>query len=69
MTEAVPTYTRVGPYQILQEIGHGGMSPVDRAVRDDDQYKQEVAIKLIRPGMETAFVRGRFRFEQQILRF
>ena len=68
-TEAVPHYTRIGPYQIIEEIGHGGMGSVYRAVRDDDQYQQEVAIKLIRPGMDTAFVRGRFRFERQILAF
>ena len=68
-TEAVPHYTRIGPYQILEELGHGGMGSVYRAVRDDDQYQQEVAIKLIRPGMDTAFVRGRFRFERQILAF
>ena len=24
-TEAVPHYTRIGPYQILEELGHGGM--------------------------------------------
>ena len=66
-TEAMPQYTRIGPYQIIEELGHGGMGSVYRAVRDDDQYRQEVAIKLIRPGMDTAFVRGRFRFERQIL--
>ena len=69
VTEAVPQYTRIGPYQILEEIGHGGMGSVYRAVRDDDQYRQEVAIKLIRPGMDTAFVRTRFKFERQILAF
>ena len=68
-TGAVPHYTRIGPYQIIEEVGHGGMGSVYRAVRDDDQYQQEVAIKLIRPGMDTAFVRGRFRFERQVLAF
>jgi non-specific serine/threonine protein kinase/serine/threonine-protein kinase len=66
---AIASQVRLGPYLITEEIGHGGMGTVYRAVRDDDQYQQEVAIKLVRPGMDTAFVRDRFRFERQVLAF
>src|SRR6267142_5479054 len=44
---------RIGPYEILREIGHGGMGTVFLAVRADDQYRKEVAIKLVNRGMDT----------------
>src|SRR6267142_482690 len=37
---------RIGPYEILREIGHGVMGTVFLAVRADDQYSQEVAVKI-----------------------
>ena len=58
---------RLGPYQLIEEIGHGGMGSVYRAVRADDQYQKQVAIKLVRGGSETAFTLARFRAERQIL--
>lgn len=57
---------RIGPYQIVREIGQGGMSTVYLA-RRVDEYRQQVAIKLIRPDMNTDFVLRRFRNERQIL--
>ena len=57
----------VGPYRIIREIGRGGMGTVYLAVRDDDQYKKQVAIKLVRRGMDTDFIVDRFRHERQIL--
>src|SRR5216684_240638 len=47
---SVPVGRRIGQYRVLSEIGHGGMGAVYRAVRDDDQYQKQVAIKLIRGG-------------------
>src|SRR5262249_6395661 len=44
---------RIGAYQIAEEIGHGGMGEVYRAVRADGQYTKEVAIKLVRSGFES----------------
>ena len=58
---------RIGVYQITEEIGHGGMGEVYRAVRADGQYTKEVAIKLVRSGIDSAFVQQRFRNERQIL--
>jgi serine/threonine protein kinase len=58
---------RVGPYQIVEEIGAGGMGEVYRAFRADDQYRKQVAIKLVRAGQDSSFVVGRFKNERQIL--
>jgi eukaryotic-like serine/threonine-protein kinase len=58
---------RLGAYTILEEVGRGGMGEVYRAARADGQYEQQVAIKLVRGGHDTALVLGRFRHERQIL--
>ncbi len=57
----------LGPYRIVGEIGRGGMGAVFRAVRDDDQYHKEVAIKVVMQGVDNDLVRERFRSERQIL--
>ena len=58
---------RIGAYNILEEIGRGGMGEVYRANRADGQYEKQVAIKLVRGGYDTAAVLERFRNERQIL--
>ncbi len=58
---------RVGPYRLVREIGQGGMGTVYEAVRDDDQYRKKVAIKVVKRGMDSAEVLARFRHERQIL--
>lgn len=58
---------RLGPYEIVEEIGTGGMGEVYRAYRADDSYRQEVAIKLVRAGQGSHFVLSRLRNERQIL--
>ena len=58
---------RIGVYRVIGLIGRGGMGNVYRAVRDDDQYHQEVALKVVKKGMDTDFVLDRFRHERQIL--
>ncbi|MEW6127906.1 MAG: protein kinase [Acidobacteriota bacterium] len=65
--EAVFEGRRLGNYQIIREIGHGGMGAVYLATRADDQYKKRVAIKLIRGGADNEFIRRRFLSERQIL--
>jgi serine/threonine-protein kinase len=61
------TGTRIGPYRLTRLVGRGGMGAVYEAVRDDEQFQQLVAIKLIKRGMDTEFVRERFLRERQIL--
>jgi serine/threonine protein kinase len=58
---------RVGPYRVIGEIGSGGMGTVYRAVRADDHFRQQVAIKIVKRGMDTDFILRRFRNERQIL--
>ncbi|MGH8317657.1 MAG: serine/threonine-protein kinase [Steroidobacteraceae bacterium] len=58
---------RLGPYQLLEEIGAGGMGEVYRAVRVDGEYEHQVAIKLVRAGVDAEFVGQRLRAERQIL--
>ena len=59
--------TRIGAYKVVREIGHGGMGTVYLAERDDEHYHQQVAIKLINPGLGGDIIRRRFRNEMQIL--
>jgi non-specific serine/threonine protein kinase/serine/threonine-protein kinase len=58
---------RLGPYRIVHEIGRGGMGTVFLAERDDGQFQQRVAIKVIKRGMDTDAVLRRFYAERQIL--
>ena len=58
---------RIGPYRIVGPIGRGGMGTVYLAERADDQYRQQVALKLVRKGMDTQEIVHRFRYERQIL--
>lgn len=58
---------RLGPYQVTDLLGIGGMGEVYRAFRADDEYKKQVAIKLVRAGQDSASVFGRFKNERQIL--
>ena len=59
--------TRVGPWTIVREIGHGGMGIVYLAERADHEYRGRVALKVVRRGMDTDFILQRFRSERQIL--
>ena len=58
----------VGPiYRISGIIGRGGMGIVYRAVRADDEYQKEVAIKVATVGLLAPDLRKRFLAERQIL--
>jgi serine/threonine protein kinase len=58
---------RIGAYRVTGVIGSGGMGVVYAAVRDDQQYTKQVAIKLVKRGMDTDLLLERFRTERQIL--
>lgn len=58
--------TDFGPYRIVRRQGGGGMGHVYLATRHTD-FRQQVAIKVLRPGMDTENILGRFRTEIQIL--
>ena len=58
---------RIGPYEILEKIAVGGMGAVYRAIRADGQYKQQVALKIVRSELGAEFTATRFRNERQIL--
>lgn len=58
---------RIGPYEVLAEIGRGGMGVVYRARRDDDVFRKQVAIKVVKRGMDTDQILARFRHERRIL--
>jgi non-specific serine/threonine protein kinase/serine/threonine-protein kinase len=58
---------RVGDYRLVEEVGRGGMSEVYKAVRDDDEYHKEVAVKVLRRGYDTRSLLRRFKVETQIL--
>ncbi len=58
---------RVGPYEIVEEIGRGGMGVVYLAERADGQFENRVALKLIRPGLDSGEVVRRFEHERRVL--
>jgi serine/threonine-protein kinase len=58
---------RIGAYRIDRELGRGGMSRVFLAGRADGQFEQQVAIKLLRPGLDSDLDLERLRAERQIL--
>ena len=67
VAEGIAPGTRIGVYRIRDMLGHGGMGAVYLAERDDDQFHKRVALKIIRPGMNTRAILERFRAERQIL--
>src|SRR5580693_9258736 len=58
---------RWGAYQTVELMGAGGMGEVYRAFRADDQYRMQVALKVVRGGQDSSFVVQRFKNERQIL--
>src|SRR6187397_987958 len=61
------TGERIGPYRIVRSLGRGGMGEVFLAERADEQFQQQVAIKLVRRGLLSRNLQGRLKLERQIL--
>jgi WD40 repeat protein/serine/threonine protein kinase len=64
VTEAPGTV--IGPYKLVEQIGEGGMGTVWMA-RQTEPVKRLVAVKLIKPGMDSRQVIARFEAERQAL--
>jgi serine/threonine protein kinase len=57
---------RIGRYKLLQQIGEGGCGVVFMA-EQDEPVRRRVALKIIKPGMDTKNVIARFEAERQVL--
>ena len=60
-------HQHIGPYEIIREIGHGGMGSIYLGRREDGLYQQEVAIKVLKTGLASEHLIQRFWEERQIL--
>ncbi len=58
--------TRIGPYKLLQQIGEGGMGVVYMA-EQQEPVRRKVALKIIKPGLDSKQVVARFEAERQAL--
>ena len=58
---------KIGPYEVTRLIGRGGMGNVYLAERSTSDFRQKVALKIIRRGLDTDDILRRFRNERQIL--
>ncbi len=58
---------RVGRYRLERHIGTGGMGSVYLASRDDGQFRQTAAVKVVKAGMDSEWAAQRFREERQVL--
>jgi tetratricopeptide (TPR) repeat protein/serine/threonine protein kinase len=56
----------IGPYKLLQQIGEGGMGVVWMA-EQEQPVRRKVALKIIKPGMDSCQVIARFEAERQAL--
>lgn len=57
----------LGAYKLVRRVGQGGMAAVFLASRADDEYRKLVAVKLVKPGLDSRDLLNRFRNERQTL--
>jgi serine/threonine-protein kinase len=67
LDDGVPADRRAGPYRLLRPLGEGGMGMVWLAERTDGAYEQQVAVKVLKRGMDTQAILRRFLQERRIL--
>jgi WD40 repeat protein/serine/threonine protein kinase len=58
--------TVIGPYKLLEQIGEGGFGVVFMA-EQTQPVRRKVALKILKPGMDTRQVVARFEAERQAL--
>src|SRR5207302_114969 len=58
--------TQIGPYKLLEQIGEGGFGLVFMA-EQERPVRRKVALKILKPGMDTRQVVARFESERQAL--
>src|SRR5262249_45673944 len=58
--------TIIGPYKLMEQIGEGGMGLIFVA-EQQQPVRRKVALKVIKPGMDTKEVIARFEAERQAL--
>jgi len=57
---------QIGPYKLVEQIGEGGMGVVFMATQSEP-VRRKVAVKVIKPGMDSRQVVARFEAERQAL--
>ncbi|MBZ5623429.1 MAG: protein kinase [Acidobacteriia bacterium] len=67
LPQTEPQPERLGPYEILDEIGRGGMGTVYRAMRTDAAFRKIVAVKVMAGGGFERGLAERFQREREIL--
>ncbi len=67
VADATTAGRQVGPFRLVRLLGQGGMGRVYLAERDGGEFQQQVAIKILRHGMDSPETVERFRQERKIL--
>jgi serine/threonine protein kinase/TolB-like protein/Tfp pilus assembly protein PilF len=67
MYDPIAPGTRIGPYEILGPLGEGGMGRVYHARRIDGVFHKDIAIKVVKRGLDSDAILRRFQRERRIL--